>query len=223
MPNNKLIENTLDRRSPVLTTDVVDMHFSVQSVTGYIPSLNSNPLRGVICSVLAEHGIDGKSIPHRINGLSGISHKRCPDIVPSRNLWIPEGSSFSIRCKTEDVDKFSVVSGNRMLDWCPIAIANPEVAPLTENNNLYCYCFYANGIEDPSSMARFISNKLKSMDIDSTVAMGDRKVIKISFNVVLAGFSVRLLLRNSTDSIRIKSVLDGSFGAKGHYGCGFWV
>jgi hypothetical protein len=72
-------------------------------------------------------------------------------------------------------------------------------------------------------MARFISNKLKSMDIDSTVAMGDRKVIKISFNVVLAGFSVRLSFSNATDSIRIKSVLDGSFGAKGHYGCGFWV
>lgn len=200
---------------------IQNIYFPIDCQGGLISSIHQNPLRGMVNQQLLTEGIDLKAeaVPYRIRGVVGLTNAQEPNVPVSRIYSF--GGSFAVRTNKENVAKFLCLANKKaMLGLEEILIGNAITTDLIPSSTLYTYCFHVNRIDTPEAMHEYLTDKLEG--ITASIDVLKRRVVKIKDGCTIVGFSVRLSNLSDDDSLLIQSFIDGKFGGKGHYGCGFW-
>lgn len=201
--------------------DIQNIYFPIDCQDGLISSIHQNPLRGMINQQMLSAGINLKAeaIPYRVRGVVGLTNAQEPNVPSSRICSF--GGSFAIRTNKENVAKFLLLANKKMmLGLEEVLIGNAITTDLIPSSTLYTYCFHVNRIDDPDAMHEYLTDKLDG--ITASIDVLKRRIVKIKDGCTVVGFSVRLSDLSDDDSLLIQSFVEGKFGGKGHYGCGFW-
>ena len=185
-----------------------------------IPSHHDNLLRGLIKSNFIKHGLD---IDYKISGVVGLLNKHDQSINPGR-LRTMDKSRIVIRLASEYAVQVAELFSDRRLGLGidSITTGAAEIYSLNPCSKLYSYCFFTKRITDSVEMHRYLTNKLCQMGVEARVDIIQPRVVVINQGKILRGFSVLLSGLTDEDSLYIQSIVDNSFGGKGHYGCSFW-
>lgn len=205
----------LDRE---ISTDVC--HISVPvTINGMINSNQGNLIRCAIKAKMQELGSDIENIPYKLNGMGGKLNKH-DESIP-KGLLGDLRSSMDIRCRIQDLPLFTKLSNQVLtIGQQVVTLGNLSYGSLRPYPDIYCYCLTVNNITSEGDMYKFIQSRLEGMN--ATITIGKRRIIKIRDGLKIVGFSVLLQDLAPEHSILIQSILDGSFGGKGHYGCSFF-
>lgn len=128
-------------------------------------------------------------------------------------------TKLKIRIPQERVTLMLKLAGKRLnLGQHEIQLGTPQISLLRPSSSLHARIVTIKNHREESTFFEAVRQKLDSLSIAGEIAIGKRRVIRVS-NHVVVGFAVTLYGLSNESSILLQ---EKSIGGRRHFGCGYF-